>query len=84
MVCVYVLDQVNRPGAYYLPRGSTVRQAVEAAQGLTRIAAWRYFGIVRPYRNVLPQTIRFGPDQARAEQTPLEDGDQLYFGHEVY
>ncbi len=83
-ICVYVLNQVRRPGVYYLPRGSTVHQAIEAAQGVGRVILWQSSGIIRPYRNEVPTTIRFGGDRAKEEQMTLEDGDQLYLGHEVY
>ncbi len=88
-ICVYLLGHVRKPGAYYFPRGYTLRQAVEAAGGLTLTADWRtivrYSGILRhKYIGFPPQIIRFAGDRAKAEQMPLEDGDQVYFENESY
>ena len=88
-ICVYVLGQIQKPGAYYLPRGSTLHQAIDAAEGLTLIADWRtiagYSGILRhKYDGFPPQIIRFAGDRTKAEQMPLEDGDQIYFENEHF
>ena len=87
-ICVYVFGEVHRPGAYYLARGSKLGQAVEAAQGVTEFAWWTptYSALVRQPRagGMPPRVIPFTKDRKKDEQMPLEDGDQIYFGHESY
>gem|GEM_PF-2426157 len=76
---------VNRPGYYYLPQGSFVRDAVEAADGLGQFAWWRiYSGVQRPKPNGFWEVIRFTRNRTKEEQIVLQDGDQIYFGREVY
>lgn len=76
---------VRRPGFYHLPRGAVVREAVEAAQGLSDFTWWRtYSGIERIKPGGGLELIRFTRDRAREEQIVLQDGDKIYFGHEVY
>jgi protein involved in polysaccharide export with SLBB domain len=78
-------DTVKRPGYYHLPKGAVVRDAVEAAGGLGRITFWRiYSGIARPMPDGRLEVIRFTRDRAGEEQILLQDGDGIYFGHEVY
>jgi hypothetical protein len=78
---------VNRPGYYYLSRGTTVHGAIDAAQGLKRIVGWQrpYSGIQRPRADGSVQTIWF-TEESRAddEQMALENGDRLRISHEVY
>lgn len=76
---------VRRPGYYYLPKGSVVRDAVEAAQGLGDFTWWRnYSGLERPRPDGSFEVIRFTRNRRAEEQIVLRDGDGLYFGHEVY
>jgi len=76
---------VRRPGYYHLPRGAVVRDAVEAAQGLSDFTWWRsYSGIERQKTDGTLEVIRFTRNRAGEEQIVLQDGDRIYFGHEVY
>jgi len=76
---------VRRPGYYDLPRGAVVRDAVEAAQGLSEFTWWRtYSGIERQKPVGTLDVIRFTQNRAREEQIVLQEGDRIYFGHEVY
>ena len=76
---------VRRPGYYDLPRGAVVRDAVEAAQGLSEFTWWRtYSGIERQKPVGTLDVIRFTQNHAREEQIVLQEGDRIYFGHEVY
>ncbi|MFO1452649.1 MAG: hypothetical protein U1F61_31070 [Opitutaceae bacterium] len=76
---------VRRPGYYYLPKGSVVRDAVEAAQGLGRLTWWQsYSGLERPKLDGSFEVISFTKNRSVEEQIELFDGDRLYFGHEVY
>jgi hypothetical protein len=74
---------VNQPGYYYLPPGSIVRDAVEAAHGFGMMMGWRYSGMERPTANGSFEVIRFR-NRDTGEQLPLRNGDSLYFGHEVF
>jgi hypothetical protein len=76
---------VRRPGYYYLPRGAVVRDAVEAAQGLYDFTWWRYYsGLERPKPDGSFEVIRFTRNRSVEELIELQEGDRLYFGHEVY
>jgi protein involved in polysaccharide export with SLBB domain len=76
---------VNRPGYYYLSRGTTVHGAIDAAQGLKNNVWWKrpYSGIQRPRPDGSVQTIWF-QHRADDEQMALENGDRLRISHEVY
>lgn len=78
---------VNRPGYYYLPRGATVHDAIEAAQGLNTLVAWHrpYSGIERQRPDGSVQTIWFTrAGRSTEERIDLHDGDRLCISHEVY
>jgi hypothetical protein len=76
---------VRRPGYYFLSKGAVVRDAVEAAQGLGDFTGWRnYSGLERPKPDGSFEVVRFTQNRSAEEQIVLEDGDRLYFGHEVY
>ncbi len=85
-VAVFGMNQaVKRPGYYHLPRGAVVRDAVEAAQGLSKFTWWRlYSGIDRPKPDGTLEYIQFTRDRTGEEQIVLQDGDRIYFGQEVY
>lgn len=77
---------VERPGYYFLPRGSTVHDAFEAARGTDR-ADWRrpYSGIGRPKPDGSREQIWFArKTRASDEKLELQDGDEVRFSHEVY
>jgi protein involved in polysaccharide export with SLBB domain len=83
MICVYVVGAVKRPGAYYLHRGSTVADAITAAQGFSPFADWSHHcGLLRQMSLSVPELHRF--KHREDERISLRDGDQLYFGHETY
>lgn len=74
-----------RPGYYYLPKGAVVRDAAEAAKGLGRLTGWGFHsGLERPKPDGSFDVIRFTRNRSIEEQIELQDGDRLYFGHEVY
>ena len=76
---------VKQPGYYYLPKGSVIRDAVEAAHGLGDFTWWRnYSGLERPTPDGSFEVIRFTRNRSAEEQIVLRDGDRIYFGHEVY
>ena len=79
---------VKRPGYYILPRGATVRGAIEAAQGLSGIVGWErpYSGIQRrrPDGSVLTIWFTSYKHQAEEEKLLLQDGDRVRISHEVY
>lgn len=78
-------NTVRRPGFYHLPRGAVVRDAVAAAKGLSEFTWWRrYSGIERQKPDGTLEVIRFTRDRAAEEQIVFQDGDRIYFGHEVY
>jgi hypothetical protein len=83
-ICVYVVGSVKRPGVYHLESGSTVADALKAAQGVSDAADWEHFcGLVRQRPLDVPQIYRFKYRQDD-EQMSLRDGDQIYIGHETY
>jgi protein involved in polysaccharide export with SLBB domain len=76
---------VQRPGFYYLPQGAIVRDAVKAAKGLSDFTWWRsYSGIERPRPDGLFNVFVFSDNRDAEELILLQDGDRIYFGHEVY
>jgi hypothetical protein len=78
---------VKRPGYYILPAGTTVHDAIQAAQGLGDIVGWRrpYSGIQRHTTGASVETIWFTRSGRTAEeQLPLQAGDVLRISHEVY
>jgi protein involved in polysaccharide export with SLBB domain len=75
---------VQRPGYYHLPSGAVVRDAVEAAGGLRPITWWIYSGIQRSQSDGSWQLFRFTRNRTEDEQISLRDGDEIYFGREVY
>jgi hypothetical protein len=80
-------ETVMQPGHYYLAQGAVVRDAVEAAHGIGNQAEWtwsHYSGIERPKPDGSFEVIRFTQGRSAGEQILLQDGDRIYFGHEVY
>jgi hypothetical protein len=78
---------VNRPGNYHLSSGTTVQEAIDAAQGLTRIVGWQrsYSGIQRKRPDGSVETIWFTREgRAAEEKMMLQDGDHLRVSHEVF
>jgi hypothetical protein len=79
-------NSLARPGWYFLPRGSTLSKAIEAAGGLQSYAGWRepYSGITRQAQNGSSQMMWFNPQgRAAAEKMLLQNGDLLRIAHEV-
>lgn len=86
IICVYVFGEVKRPGTYHLPRGYKLGYAVEAAQDVTPYAWWSpaYSAVLRPSRGGgKPEVIPFKKGREQNIEMALEDGDQIYFSHEV-
>src|SRR5262245_15201379 len=85
-VAIFGMPQtVSRPGYYHLPQGTVVRDAVEAAGGLSPFTWWRiYSGLQRPKPDGSWEIIVFTRNRTAEEQILLQDGDHLYFGHEAY
>jgi hypothetical protein len=74
---------VQHPGFYFLPRGATVSDAVDAA-GSKQIVAWKHYsGIARLKPDGSPSKIDF-PSRGEGLRIQLNEGDQIYFAHEVY
>ncbi len=73
---------VERPGFYFLPSGATVSNAVDAA-GLKEFVGWKtYSGLARLKSDGSPEMITF-PNRRKGLLMILDEGDQVYFGHEV-
>jgi hypothetical protein len=87
-ICVTVFGMegmVNRPGRYYLPLGSVVRDAVKATEGLSGQVWWRgYSGIERQRPNGTLEVFKVFRGRKDAEEVALQSGDVIFFGHEVY
>jgi hypothetical protein len=83
---VAVIGFSVRSGHYLLPRGATVRDAMEAAQ-FSGFVGWEYpySGIQRKRQDGLVET-RYFTRQGRAadERRVLQDDDRLSISHEVY
>lgn len=76
---------VNQEGRYYLRRGSVVRDAVEAVGGINVMVGWRgYSGIERRRADSTLEVYKRFRGRESAEQIVLEDGDVVFFGHEVF
>jgi hypothetical protein len=75
---------VQRPGYYYLPHNSVVRDAVQAAQGLGPRVYSGASGVERRRREGCFEFIRFKGFTTVDLQLELRDGDKLYFGCEYY
>ena len=77
---------VKRPGYYYLLRGATVHDAIEAAQ-LSDIGRWQqpYSSIERQRPDGSVEISRFTRRSRVAnEQRVLENNDRVFLSHEVY
>jgi hypothetical protein len=75
-----------RRGYYYLPRGATVRDAMEAAQ-FSGFVWWKrpYCGLQRQRPDGSMETIWFTREsRASDEQRVLQNDDRLRISHEVY
>jgi hypothetical protein len=75
---------VMQPGWYYLPRGSTIHDAMVAAEA--SIHSWppgRHDYLQRIKADGSLETIRF-LNPTVDEQRSLQDGDHLKFSHEVW
>ena len=82
---VTVSGQANRPGIYHLPPGAKIGDAIESAQGLQRLIWWGYSYLVRPVYDDRAVIIRFTlSKQSLPENVPLQDGDRLFLGYEIY
>jgi protein involved in polysaccharide export with SLBB domain len=76
---------VKQPGRYYLPRGVVVRDAVDAAGGLSERVWWRqYSGIERLRPDGTREVFQVFAGRQAAESVALQDGDVIFFGHEVF
>jgi hypothetical protein len=80
---VNVSGQVNRAGIYNLIDGSTLRDALNAAQGGTRIMYWPGSRLVRMQAGSTNEVIQLR-HREQNESIVLQDGDWLSFGVEVY
>lgn len=73
---------IRRPGYYYLPKGSRVSGAIEAAQGLEVRATWgRFSGIQHKATNDTWEITWFSEKNRDTELSILlRDGDMIYVG----
>src|SRR5262249_41471218 len=78
---------VKRPGFYDLAQGANVRDAINAAMGLTSTNGWHrpYSGILRRKSDGGGEFIWFKRDERAAdEQRVLQNNDRVIISHEVY
>lgn len=73
---------VKKPGYYFLQKGSTVSNLIDAAQGLHRRATWSHLsGIQRQATNNAWEAVRFSTHSRDIESSiALRDGDMIYMG----
>ena len=87
-ICVVIHALSSKPGPYYyfLPKGSTIRDAAEAAEKTQIIKDWdpKYSSIKRPNADGSARVIRLPEPLKSAERIVLRHGDNIRFGHEVY
>ncbi len=82
-ICIYICGEVMHPGVYELPAGSRVRDAVEAAGGLTEVAAPEYLNlaayladaqkIYMPGRDPVSGEISEESAKALSEDAPVQE-----------
>jgi hypothetical protein len=79
---------VPHPGFYILPRGATVSDVADSAvlwqSGAQEFIGWKHYcGIARSNPDGSYFKIKF-PSRPEALRMQLQEGDQIYFSHEVY
>lgn len=84
-ICVLVTGRsVRQRGYYFLPRGATIGDAINAAQGLNERVDWTHScWLTRAKADGTTEATNL-TSRKEAEQLPLKDGDRLKFSHPIY